>query len=91
MLGIGLTGGIGTGKSHVARLLQSLGASVINADEVGHEAYTPDSESWHEVVKTFGKEILQPSGEIDRQKLNIGRPAECVGSASVGPGADCRL
>ena len=69
MLVIGLTGGIGTGKSEVARLLQSLGASVISADEVGHEAYTPESESWHEVVKTFGKEILQPSGEIDRQKL----------------------
>ena len=69
MLVIGLTGGIGTGKSEVARLLQSLGASVISADEVGHEAYAPDSESWREVVDTFGKEILQPSGEIDRQKL----------------------
>ena len=69
MLVIGLTGGIGTGKSEVARLLQSLGASVISADEVGHQAYTPNSESWHEVVSTFGKEILQPSGEIDRQEL----------------------
>jgi dephospho-CoA kinase len=69
MLVIGLTGGIGTGKSEVARLLQSLGASVISADEVGHEAYIPNSESWNEVVNTFGKEILQPSGEIDRQKL----------------------
>ena len=69
MLVIGLTGGIGTGKSEVARLLQSLGAAVISADEVGHEAYTPNSESWREVVDTFGKEILQPSGEIDRQKL----------------------
>jgi dephospho-CoA kinase len=69
MLVIGLTGGIGTGKSQVARLLQSLGAAVISADEVGHEAYVPDSESWRDVVDTFGKEILQPSGEIDRQKL----------------------
>ncbi len=69
MLVIGLTGGIGTGKSEVARLLQSLGAAVISADEVGHEAYAPDSESWREVVDTFGKEILQPSGEIDRKKL----------------------
>lgn len=69
MLVIGLTGGIGTGKSEVARLLQSLGAAVISADEVGHEAYVPDSESWRDVVDTFGKEILQPSGEIDRQKL----------------------
>jgi len=69
MLVIGLTGGIGTGKSEVARLLQSLGAAVISADEVGHEAYAPNSESWREVVDTFGKEILQPSGEIDRQNL----------------------
>ena len=69
MLVIGLTGGIGTGKSEVASLLQSLGAAVISADEVGHEAYAPNSESWREVVDTFGKEILQPSGEIDRQKL----------------------
>ena len=49
--------------------MQSLGAAVISADEVGHEAYAPNSESWREVVDTFGKEILQPSGEIDRQKL----------------------
>ena len=69
MLVIGLTGGIGTGKSEIARLLQSLGAVVINADQVGHEAYAPDSESWHEVVNAFGKDILQPGGEIDRRKL----------------------
>ena len=69
MLVIGLTGGIGTGKSEVARLLQSLGAVVINADEVGHEAYAPNSESWYEVVDAFGKEILQPSGQIDRGRL----------------------
>ena len=69
MLVIGLTGGIGTGKSEVASLLQSLGAEVINADQVGHEAYTPNSESWREVVNTFGEEILQPDGQIDRGRL----------------------
>ena len=69
MLVIGLTGGIGTGKSEVARLLQSLGAIVIDADQVGHEAYAPNSESWQEVVNAFGKEILQPSGQIDRGRL----------------------
>jgi len=69
MLVIGLTGSIGTGKSEVARLLQALGAVVINADQVGHEAYRPNSDSWREVVKVFGEEILQPSGEIDRRKL----------------------
>ena len=69
MLVIGLTGGIGTGKSEVTRLLGALGAVVINADQVGHEAYQPDSESWKEVVKAFGEDILRPNREIDRQKL----------------------
>lgn len=69
MLVIGLTGGIGTGKSEVARILAQLGAVVINADQVGHEAYRPNSEIWREVLKTFGREILQPNGEIDRKKL----------------------
>ncbi len=69
MLVIGLTGGIGTGKSEVTRLLGALGAVVINADQVGHEAYKPDSESWQDVVKAFGEDILQPNREIDRQKL----------------------
>ena len=69
MLVIGLTGSIGTGKSEVARLLESLGAVLINADQVGHEAYAPDTESWREVVEAFGRDILQPTGEIDRRKL----------------------
>ncbi len=69
MIVIGLTGGIGTGKSEVARIIQELGAVLINADQIGHQAYTPHSEIWQEVVKAFGEEILQPSGEIDRKKL----------------------
>ena len=69
MLVIGLTGSIGTGKSEVASLLRALGAAVINADQVGHEAYAPSSESWRDVVDTFGEGILHPSGEIDRGKL----------------------
>lgn len=71
MLVIGLTGGIGTGKSEVARILTELGAVVINADEVGHGAYTPNSEIWREVVRAFGSGILQPNGEIDRKKLGV--------------------
>lgn len=69
MIVIGLTGGIGTGKSEVTRIFQELGAVLINADQIGHQAYTPHSEIWQEVVKAFGEEILQPSGEIDRKKL----------------------
>jgi len=69
MIVIGLTGGIGTGKSEVARILKSLGAAIINADQVGHQAYTPYTETWDEVVKAFGEGILQPNGEIDRKEL----------------------
>ena len=69
MIVIGLTGGIATGKSEVARILQGLGAVIIDADQVGHQAYTPHSETWDEVVKAFGSGILQPDGNIDRRKL----------------------
>jgi dephospho-CoA kinase len=69
MIVIGLTGGIGTGKSEVARILENLGAVIINADQVGHRAYIPHSEAWDEVVKAFGERVLQPSGEIDRKEL----------------------
>lgn len=69
MIVIGLTGGIGTGKSEAARILRELGGVIINADQVGHQAYTPHSEIWQEVVKAFGEDILQPNGQIDRKKL----------------------
>jgi len=69
MLVIGLTGSIGTGKSEAARQLEALGASLISADQVGHEAYTPNTEAWEQVVAAFGDGILQEDGEIDRRKL----------------------
>ena len=69
MLVIGLTGSIGTGKSEAARQLEALGASVISADQVGHEAYTPNTQAWEQVVAAFGEDILQEDGEIDRRKL----------------------
>ncbi len=69
MLVVGLTGSIGTGKSEAARQLEALGASIISADEVGHEAYTPNTEAWEQVVAAFGDGILQEDGEIDRRKL----------------------
>jgi dephospho-CoA kinase len=69
MLVIGLTGSIGTGKSEAARQLEMLGASIISADQVGHEAYTPNTEAWEQVVAAFGDDILQGDKEIDRRKL----------------------
>ena len=69
MLVIGLTGSIGTGKSEAARHLEALGASIISADQVGHEAYTPNTEAWEQVVAAFGDGILGEDGEIDRRAL----------------------
>ncbi len=66
---IGLTGGISSGKSTVSRFLAELGAVILDADKVGHEAFKPDTEPWREVVAAFGKQILAPTGEIDREKL----------------------
>ena len=66
---IGLTGGIGSGKSTVSRFLGELGAVVVDADKVGHEAFKPDTEAWCEVVAAFGEQVLAPNCEIDRKKL----------------------
>lgn len=66
---IGLTGGIGSGKSTVSQMLAELGAIVIDADKVGHEVLKPNTEVWHEIVASFGEDILTPSGDIDRKKL----------------------
>lgn len=66
---IGLTGGIGSGKSTVSQFLEELGAVIIDADKVGHEAFEINTKSFREVVDAFGEEILTPDGEIDRQKL----------------------
>ncbi|MFC1864721.1 dephospho-CoA kinase [Chloroflexota bacterium] len=66
---IGLTGGIGSGKSTVTQCMAELGAVIIDADKVGHEAFKPNTEAWHDVVATFGRQILTPSGEVDRKKL----------------------
>ena len=69
MIVIGLTGGIGTGKSQVATILQDMGVEVINADVLGHQVYEPRTEGWREVVEAFGKDVLTPTGEVDRKKL----------------------
>ncbi len=66
---IGLTGGIGSGKSTVSKLIEEMGAVILDADKVGHEAYTPDSQTWREVVAAFGDEIVAEDRSIDRRKL----------------------
>ena len=66
---IGLTGGIGSGKSTVSQLLGELGAFVIDADKVGHEIYLPGKEAWKQVTAVFGQDILASDQNIDRKKL----------------------
>lgn len=66
---VGLTGGIASGKSFVASLLQNYGATVIDADNVAREVVLPGTTGLVQVVGAFGYEILLPSGELDRKKL----------------------
>jgi dephospho-CoA kinase len=66
---IGLTGGIGSGKSTVARFMAELGAVVIELDKVGHKAMEPGSKTWRRLVDEFGSDIIADGGEIDRYKL----------------------
>ncbi|MDI6689673.1 MAG: dephospho-CoA kinase [Actinomycetota bacterium] len=66
---IGVTGGIATGKSTVAKLLASRGAKVIDADQISREVMAPKSEVWEKIVTYFGEEILLQDGSIDRKKL----------------------
>ena len=66
---IGLTGGIGSGKSLVAGLLEERGAAVIDADTAAHEVYRAGSDGWRAVVAAFGEEIVDEDGAISRARL----------------------
>jgi len=66
---VGLTGGIGSGKSTVARFMAEMGAVIVDADRVGHEAFKAGTELWQQVTAAFGKGILAQDGDIDREKL----------------------
>lgn len=66
---IGLTGGIGTGKSTAAGFMAELGAVVIELDKVGHQVMQPRSDAWKKLVETFGGAIITGDGEIDRSRL----------------------
>jgi dephospho-CoA kinase len=69
MLTIGVTGGIGSGKSTVTRFLAELGAPIIDADKVGHAIYAPDGPAYSAVIAAFGREIVASDGTIDRKRL----------------------
>jgi dephospho-CoA kinase len=69
VLTIGLTGGIGSGKTTVAALLAGLGAQVVDADKVGHDVYRPGTEGFRRVVGAFGPGVVAADGTIDRPAL----------------------
>jgi len=66
---IGLTGGIGSGKSTAARFLAELGAEVVDLDKVGNEALKKSKKAYKRALEEFGETILDKNGEIDRAKL----------------------
>jgi dephospho-CoA kinase len=66
---VGLTGGIASGKSHVAGIFEQFGASVIDADTVAREVVLPGTSGLVQVVGAFGYDILLPNGELDRKRL----------------------
>ena len=69
MLLVGVTGGIGSGKSTVARLLDRRGAVVIDADQLAREAISKGTPGFGRVVDAFGAEVLTPEGDLDRAAL----------------------
>ncbi|GGT35593.1 dephospho-CoA kinase [Streptomyces kurssanovii] len=69
MLTVGLTGGIGAGKSEVSRLLASYGAVVVDADKIAREVVEPGTPGLDAVVDAFGAEVLTAEGSLDRPKL----------------------
>jgi dephospho-CoA kinase len=66
---VGLTGGIGSGKSTVARLLERRGAVVIDADQLARDAVAKGTPGFDRVVETFGKGVVTPDGDLDRSAL----------------------
>jgi len=66
---IGVTGGIGSGKSTVARILRDLGAKIIDADKIAREVTTKGEPALDELVNYFGPEILDKDGELNRRHL----------------------
>lgn len=66
---LGLTGGIGCGKSTVAALLEARGVPVVDADRLGREVVAPGSDGLREIVASFGAEVLLPDGALDRKGL----------------------
>lgn len=69
MLKVGLTGGIASGKSVVGEMFVALGVHLVQADRIAHSLMQPGEPVYNEVVRHFGREILNPDGSVNRSKL----------------------
>ena len=69
MILVGLTGGIATGKSTVAKMFKRCGAILIDADKLAREVVEPGKPAWRAIVKQFGKTVLNQNRSLDRQAL----------------------
>ena len=69
MLRVGLTGGLGSGKSTVARMLRELGAEVIESDELGRALMEPGHPAYDEIVRVFGPDVVGADGRLNRPRL----------------------
>ena len=69
MLKIGLTGGIGSGKTTVTQYFETLGVPVIDADEISRQLVKPGLPAYETIIHTFGDDVLNANGELDRSKL----------------------
>jgi dephospho-CoA kinase len=69
MMLVGLTGGVATGKSTVAKMFKQCGAAVINADLLARQVVEPGKPAWRAIVKLFGKPVLNQDRSLDRQAL----------------------
>ncbi len=78
---IGLSGGIGSGKSTVTRILGTLGAHIVDADAIVHELQAPGTPLLAEIAEAFGPELIRPDGALDREALGaiVFRDAEARG------------
>ncbi|HIU34546.1 MAG TPA: dephospho-CoA kinase [Candidatus Pullichristensenella excrementigallinarum] len=66
---VGVTGGIGSGKSEAAKYLATLGAMHVDADAISHELTSTDPETLREIQETFGEEVFTPEGCLDRKAM----------------------
>ncbi len=86
MITIGLTGGIGSGKSTVAEILGGFGAPILDADKIAHTTYAPGGPAYDAVVAAFGGQIVAPDRTIDRKQLGsivFGKPEQLKKLTSI--------